>query len=188
MTEEHRRILEMVRDGLITPEDADKLLVALESSTPPGRPGEPVTGEPVYFRRYWEIPVIVGFILVGVAGLCLSWSSTISLFLLGMICLWSLLLIGAVSLLVGWWSRMVRWVHVRIDEDDGGHFAISLPLPLGVVERAVGFARRFVDDETRDNLNIAISLLSMVKQTPTDDPISIEIHDDDGDHVLVTIA
>jgi hypothetical protein len=103
-------------------------------------------------------------------------------------CGWSFFVIALILIGIGWWSRESRWVHVRVQEDDGDHFKISLPLPLGLVGRGVGFARRFTDDEMGSNLSMAASVISTMATMPEDEPILVEVDDKDGDHVQIYIA
>ena len=186
MNEEQRRVLEMVQAGTISPEEADRLLAALEAAATAAPQAVPQTATPapMTYRRYWEIPFGVGLLLLGVSGVCISLVSATLLVFCGWIAFVSA---GAVALL-GWWSRSARWVHVRIREQDGGRIAFSLPLPFGVAAWGIGFARRFVDDETAENLELARSLLDMVKDTPPGEPLSVEIDDEDGDHVQVYLG
>ena len=208
MSEEQRRILQMVQDGILIAGEAEALLKALDelsakegdaeaptpeapaeaASLPPEAPEEPQEPDDTPYRRYWEIPVVVGAGLLATSGICLLWSGTIGLFTLGVLCLWSLFLLAGLVVLAGFWSRTARWVHVRVSETDGDRFRISLPLPLGMAAWGLRVARRFTDKETRANLDLAASLLSMVTLAPGDEPISVEVDDEDGDHVQVIIA
>jgi hypothetical protein len=197
MNDEQRRILQMVEDGAITPDEAARLLEVLDETAPPDEedrpapaparvPHEAITPDAAQapFRRYWEIPFAVGLILLGVAGVCIG---SVSGFLL-LLCGWSAFIVAAITALVGWWSRTAAWVHVRIREHDGDRIAISLPLPLGVAGWGLSVARRFVDEDTRANLDTAAGLLDMLRETHIREPMSFEIDEDDGDHILVHIG
>lgn len=200
MNDEQRRILQMVQDGVISPDEAARLLDALERAAPPldatpaaapssarardDAPGGAIVPGADRFRRYWEVPFAVGLILLGVAGLCIGSVSGLLLLLCG----WSAFVVAAIIALVGWWSRTAAWVHVRIREYDGDRLAISLPLPMGLAGWGLGMARRFVDDETRANLDLAAGLLDMFRESATGEPVMIEIDDEDGDHILVAIG
>ncbi len=205
MSEEQRRILQMVQDGILSAGEAEALLRALEDlpgdeeivapsapagtvSLPPEAQETPQEPDETTFRRYWEIPVAVGAGLLAVSGMCLLWSGPIGLFTLGVLCLWGLFLLAGVVVLAGFWSRTARWVHIRVSETDGDRFRISLPLPLGIAGWGLRVGRRFTDKETRANLDLAASLLSMVTLAPDDEPISVEVDEDDGDHIQVIVA
>jgi hypothetical protein len=192
MRDEQRQILDMVNEGKITAQEAEQLLAALgdEGGQLPGsfpRPVIPAQTAPP-FRRYWEIPVGVGVLVLAVSGLCLMWSTTISLFLLATLCLWTVFILAGAAVLVGLWSRSARWIHVRIREQDGNHIRISLPLPLNIVRWGMGIAHRFTDDDTAKNLEMADSLLSMVQYAPPGEPLMVEVDEPDGDHILVYIG
>ena len=115
MSEDERlQILQMVQDGVITVDEAQALLEALEPSAgtetaapaaaattdTPGTPDTATTFDITAprkkkkrddmpdmrrFRHYWEYPFIIGLILLGVAGLCASNTP----YPLMMICGWS---------------------------------------------------------------------------------------------------
>ncbi len=193
MDEERSRILQMVQDGAITPDEAARLLDALDDTAPPAAdhapaparaPDEVIGPEtPPPFRRYWEVPFAVGLVLLGVAGLCIGSAPGLLLLLCG----WSAFVVAGVIALIGWWSRTATWVHVRIHEHDGDRFALSLPLPMGVAGWGLAVARRFVDDDTRANLDTAAGLLDMLRDSSTREPMTFEIDEADGDHILVYI-
>src|SRR5690554_4701643 len=174
MSEEQRRVLDMVQAGVITAAEAERLLNALEQSgaggaTTDAAPAERVSGMVVTtpdnrgYRRYWEVPVAAGALLLAASGICLLWAGSAGLFLIGMICLWGVFLLSGLIALIGWWSRSAPWLHIRIDEQDGDRLAFSLPLPLGLAEAGLRVARRFTDADTRANLDLAASLVSMAR-------------------------
>lgn len=210
MSEEQRRILQMVQDGIITAQEAETLLKAIEDevtieSTPedeeitiveytPGggeietsisASGKSKTPNMDQFRRHWEIPFAIGIILVGTGGICISSGGPGLL----VFCGWTIFLVALLITLLGLWSRTSPWVHIRIREHDGNRFSLSLPLPpYGFLEGILHFSKRFVDKETDQNLDLAISFLSTIKDNPPDEPISIDIDDEDGDKVQVFVG
>ena len=64
---------------------------------------------------------------------------------------------------ITFWMRMVPWVHVRVQDDDGKRIAISLPLPLTLADWGVSLARRFVKDEVVEHLDTATEFLKAMK-------------------------
>ncbi|NLF75344.1 MAG: DUF2089 domain-containing protein [Chloroflexi bacterium] len=198
MDDEQRRILQMVQEGAITPDEAARLLDALvEEALPAAGDGSPAPapaparapddviapGPAPRFRRYWEVPFAVGLILLGLAGVCVSSVSGVLL-----LCGWSAFVVAAIIALAGWWSRSAAWVHVRIRESDGDRLSFSLPLPMGLAGWGLGLAQRYVDDDTRANLDVAAGLLDMFRAADSNEPMTVEIDEEDGDHILVHIG
>jgi len=198
MDDEQRRILQMVQEGAITPDEAARLLDALvEEALPAAGDGSPAPapaparapddviapGPAPRFRRYWEVPFAVGLILLGLAGVCVSSVSGVLL-----LCGWSAFVVAAIIALAGWWSRSAAWVHVRIRESDGDRLSFSLPLPMGLAGWGLGLAQRYVDDDTRANLDVAAGLLDMFRAADSYEPMTVEIDEEDGDHILVHIG
>ena len=114
MDDEQRRILQMVQEGTITPDEAARLLDALaEEALPAAGDGSPAPapaparapddviapGPAPRFRRYWEVPFAVGLILLGLAGVCVSSVSDVLL-----LCGWSAFVVAAIIALAGWWT------------------------------------------------------------------------------------
>lgn len=198
MDDEQRRILQMVQEGAITPDEAARLLDALaEEALPVAGDGSPAPapaparapddviapGPAPRFRRYWEVPFAVGLILLGLAGVCVSSVSGVLL-----LCGWSAFVVAAIIALAGWWSRSAAWVHVRIRESDGDRLSFSLPLPMGLAGWGLGLAQRYVDDDTRANLDVAAGLLDMFRAADSNEPMTVEIDEEDGDYILVHIG
>lgn len=190
---EQVRILQMVRDGVITIDEAEQLLAALD--TPEPLPAARKTThrhghmpEMQRFRRYWEYPFVAGLIMLGVAGLCASNTPSPLIAFCG----WSVFALAALIALIGWFSQWSRWVHVRIREQDGARIAFSLPLPLGLIgivtDIASVFVHKFANRETAENLELVTSLLTLMDDEPLDEPLVLDIVDEDGDHVQVFVG
>jgi hypothetical protein len=193
MNDEQHRVLQMVQQGQITAEEADRLLAALESATPrapaSAQPASPETApaadQQPRRRRYWEIPVAIGLVLLGISGLCLN-SMSITL---AVLCGWSLVVVGLLITVLGLMSGSMPWVHVRIRPQTGRRIVLSLPTPLGLIAPLIRLAgpltQRFGGDDARENLDMAAMLITMLRETSLDEPMWIEIEDDDGDHIEV---
>lgn len=195
--DERLQILQMVEDGIITPAEAENLLNALdepgaESAPPPKKKkrGPVVDDDDLMpdmsrFRRYWEYPFMVGLILLAVSGFCAT--STPSP-LLGF-CGWAVFVVALLVAMIGWASQWSPWVHVRIHEHDGTRIAVSLPLPLRLIglltDIVMVFVRPFASRETVENIETAVSFVSMLEGESFDEPIVVEVLEDDGDHIEV---
>lgn len=201
MNDERLRILEMVGDGTITVDEADQLLAALEPREPDPAvedratsitilpPGESAGAPDMkQFRRYWEYPVIVGAILLGVAGLCISNTSATLLQLCG----WTLFAGAVLVIVVGWFSQWSPWLHVRIRERGGSRIAFSLPLPLPLARSGLNAAQavvhRYSGPITAANLATAASLLELMEDMPSGEPLTIEVDEEDGDHIRIYVG
>lgn len=84
----------------------------------------------------------------------------------------------------------VRWLHVRIRRASGDkpeRIAVSLPLPLGLATVIVGFFSRWMPPHVREK-NIAEILRDLDKNITKDEPLHIQVDDEDGEHVEVFIG
>ncbi len=213
--DEHLRILDMVAQGTISADEAEQLFAALDTDSPapiptPAHPTpEPEVSDAVIppakkkkrkrglsdappdmdrFRRYWEYPFLAGLILLGVAGMCASNTPN------GLVafCGWSVVLLGGLLALIGWVSQWSPWVHIRIHEQNGTRIALSLPLPVqlfsGLLRVVSKLIVRRVDRDTAENIEMAASFLALLEEYPIDDPITVDVLDDDGDQVQVYIG
>lgn len=200
--DERLHILAMVAQGTISADEAETLLAALDAA-PPSDEAEIVVPPPKKkkrkrkadispdmdrFRRYWEYPFLAGIIIFGLAGMCATSTSY------GLIafCGWSVVVVGALLALIGWGSQWSPWVHIRIREHDGTRIALSLPLPVklfgGLLNVASTIIIRHVDRATADNIEMAASFLALLDDNPSDEPITVDVVDEDGDQVQIFIG
>jgi hypothetical protein len=198
--DERLRVLQLVNDGKITVEDAERLLDALDPPVPHPTAPTPVIPEKAKrkrssppdmrrFRRYWQYPFLVGVIMLGVAGLCASNTSLLLLQLCG----WSVFALAALITVVGWVSQWSPWIHVRVQERKGRRFAVSLPLPLSLIgwhlKLTKPLIRRYANEDAARYLDMATALLStMDSGLLVDQPITIDVDEPDGDLVQVFIG
>lgn len=203
--EERLQILQMVHDGVISVDDAHKLLAAINDADDEAIDSAPIPVPPTRkakrkrrysdappdmqrFRRYWEYPFMVGLILLGVAGLCASNTPSPLIAFCG----WTVFVLAGLVALIGWFSQWSPWMHVRVHESDGSRIAFSLPLPLSLIgvvtDIASVFVNRFADKKTAENLGLVTSLITMLSGETLDEPITIEVDEDDGDHVQVFLG
>lgn len=224
MNEAQRQVLKMLQEGVITAEEANRLLAALGAPGAPDAPpmetpppagdalptlatvdalpsapdlefgpaaADPAAPDLEHFRRFWQVPFVVALGLLVASGLCMTATYSGGL-TLGFLCVWSVFMLAALGAAVALWSRTARWLHVRIREQSGTRFSLSLPLPLGLVEPGVAIARRFVDADTADSLDAAAEMVRAVKDElgkPGADPFLIEVNDEqDGDYVQIYIG
>jgi hypothetical protein len=164
MSEAQDQILKMLEEGKISAKEADNLLAAIgpeedvslvageavvtsaweeEPDTPPDPP------DYGRYRNMWRIPFIIaaGSLLLSGLGLAFMYQDDTRIAALGYLCVWSIFLLAFVVTLLLLLSRRAPWLHLRVQEQDGHRFAISLPLPLGLAHWIIGIARNFVPKE-----------------------------------------
>jgi hypothetical protein len=190
------KILELLRKGTITVEEASALLEATQESSPQpvqaGADAPPgALPDMQRFRRLSYIPFGVCLLL-----LALSTWGTVALsrrvggqitvgFLVALILLVLLCLCTVLSFLM----TRVPWLHVRVrnkphNRDSGKHrgFAISLPVPLNLAQWGLRVGQRYVSQEQGTQLDLAATVLRSVKHDvgkPGSDPIMVDIDDED---------
>lgn len=203
MAEERQQILEMLQAGKLTTDQALALMQALEGEHPSEEKGNQVhTGEIISpepppdmgrFRRFWQFPffIALGFLAVTALWLRAIYQNSEGAITLGFVCVWSLFLLAFVLTALAWWSRQAPWLHVRVRERGGRRIAISLPLPLGLANWGVRFARGWVGAQTQAQLDMAESFLDAARsgwRTDGSEPLVVHVDDEDGDQVQVYIG
>ena len=103
-----------------------------------------------------------------------------------MLCLTPLTVLALLAVLLSFWSQFAYWLHLRVREKDGTRIAISLPLPIVIIQLVLRFAGRFVGDHQAANLSTASELLTALGEQ--DEPLYIAVDDDDGDQVQIYIG
>jgi hypothetical protein len=212
---EAQQILQMLQEGKITADEASELLAALQPGNPPpglgeGRGGgwsresgeveEPLQAAPSRappdlkrFRRLCQILfyVALGVLVLSGWGLYAVYRHAEYEVTSGFVWMLVLFVLAVGVTAITFWMRMVPWLHVRVQEGDGGkRIAISLPLPLTLAGWGMNLARHFVKDEAVAHLDTAAELLKAMKGslgTSKADPIAIDV-DDDGQRVQVYIG
>ncbi len=141
------------------------------------------------FRRMWQIPFAIALGFVVLSALCMSAAQGVPGFFgaVGFLCAWSAFMIAAVAVAIAFWSRTARWVHVRIQEQAGKRIAVSLPVPLRLVNWLTTIARPFVDEETRGHMDMTAEFIDAMKEEmnrPDAEPLIVDV-DDEGQQVQV---
>lgn len=204
MSEAENKILNMLSEGKISAEEANTLLSALESDRAAGLiAGDPVLTSRVVsdadqksppdmsrFQQFLRIPLMVagGSLLLSGLGLALVYQAGGQVALIGLLCLWSIFILALFMTIVIFFVRRAAWLHVRIQEKNGRRIAISLPLPLRLANWVLNIARHYVPKEQAVYLQTAAVFVDELRRNPDQEPIIINVDDDDGDKVQVYIG
>ena len=206
MENERLAILKMLEAGQIGADEAAKLLSALDQVE--HAPAEAAQGDDLgaeqrdvetvplvseqavihqsRWARFWIYPLMAGG-----AGLILG--SLVMALVYGteaargwLVCGWLPMILGLLVMLLAWWSRNAKWLHVRIHDDRKRRIAISIPLPLTFAAWVLRLIQPLVPqlrDTGVDDMIIAL------RDSGSDEPISIDVRDGkDGEHVQVYVG
>ncbi len=209
---ERQQVLKMVEDGKITAEEGLKLMQALDQSATEGLdvvetgPGGGVEGEPKSdpdfdrkidrFRRLWIIPLSAGILLTVFS----AWWMYAALQSSGMgfwfyfSCLPFLL--GVALVAIGFDSRTSRWIYVDVHHTSPGgrrqgkpgekpqHILISFP--LSPVTWLVSLFGSYIPAEQKGAVDNVMQIIS--RSTTSDEPLFVDVHDEEGQRVRVYIG
>lgn len=214
MTSENERleILEMIREGTISPDEGLKLIEAIgesdeisemEYATAKAELEEII--EPVgtddnvqevdqedlsKIKSWWIIPFWIGVTITVLGGALMYWAWTAHGIGLGFVAAWIPFLIGISLLVLGWNSRTGPWIHIRVKQKPGEkpeRIAISFPIPNRFFAWSL---RTFGSFIPKLNLSGADEiLLALGNYSQGDAPLTIDVDDsDDGEKVKIYIG
>jgi hypothetical protein len=141
------------------------------------------------WRRWWQIPLWVGFGILLLGGFWMNAAYQSSGANLWFYCAWAPLLLGLLLMVIGAQSCSSRWLHIRVKHDEAGrkqNVAFSLPLPLGLSAWALRNFGYLIPNLDATGVDEIIEALD--KQTG-ETPFYVEVEDDtDGEHVEIFVA
>ena len=99
--------------------------------------------------------------------------------------------LGIVLMVLAWQSRSARWLHLRVRQRSGEwpkNFTLSFPLPLRF---SAWFMRTFRHripgmDDTSVDINAVMAALE--NSTSPDNPLYVEVEEEDGERVEIYIG
>ena len=192
-----RRLLRMVEEGRLTPEEALLLWRALtpQGATGPSAPTAPTLGKsprpeegarlPGGFRALpWALGG-AGVLVLGGTFWAAMWGG--AGWLLSLLCLLPVGLLGLLALGVAWTAWRGVWVRVEIrqpEEESGRPFRLALPLPVGWLPLAFRLARPWIGEALPLEGRNLRQMLQVLRQ----EPLWVTVDDEDGAQVQVWIG
>jgi hypothetical protein len=196
------KILERLRNGEISADEAERLLSELGSPsiiepdqdddrliiTPRGEDAGMTYDETLpKFDNLWQWITGFGAAVFLLFGLLVT--SITGFF--AVLCFGPFVLAGFGIAALGLWSRSSHWIHVQVREKNGDNIRISLPLPLGfagwIMRVVQPMVKMRAGDVNLSGLNIASLIAAMGEELSAENPIMVAV-DDDDDQVLVYIT
>ena len=174
-------------DDLPHPEQADTQQQAYTPEQEVIPPPPPIEAQLPDTRHWWQAPFWIGAALLVAGAFTLAGALSSNAVCLALLCGLPLLLIGILAIIVAWFARNGPWVHIRVKNDRPGEHNINLSVPLDLGVVAVRVAEPFVPQMR--NTGVDDVILSMKDNVQKDQPLIIDVHDDeDGEHVQVIVG
>lgn len=199
MDDSYLKVLQMIQDGTITAEEGERLLEALgerPAELPaPDRPADapgpeeevvvrmvpqqaPPSGAPRWWRRAWVYVLAGGVALLAAGGIWTGWLARGNAGLGWLGCTVPLLILGTAVVLLAWWARVARWLHLRVRDGDKD-IRISIPLPLRLAAWVLRVIRPWVPQLRETAVDELI--MAMAEEPTRGNILSVEVNDDEDD-------
>jgi hypothetical protein len=214
MSDERMQILRMIEEKRITPQEGIELMEALsgvaeESWEKDDAMGEEETASSPFiadtpfeeselpedaappdpdwegFRHLWLIPLVGGGVLSAVGLGIATIIHVISPGSFFLVCGLMPFLLGLATIVLAFWSRTARWLHVRIRGEQ--RISLGFPLPLRLTAGILRLVRPYVPQLEETGLDEVI--LSLDEDLGGEGGFYVDVHDDeDGERVQVYIG
>jgi hypothetical protein len=204
---ERAQILKMVEEGKITPEQAVALMNALNDpveedvppSDEPASQPEPEQAHPEpdpefdrkigRFRQLWVIPLGVG-VIATVLGAYWMYSAMLkSGFGFWFLCSWVPFALGVVVVALSAVTKNTRWIYVNVKQKPGERpqrIVIAFPIPISLLRWGIKNFGHNIPVEHREQADIAMK--AIFEEDAFKEPLFVDVHDEDGEHVQVYIG
>ena len=211
--DEREQILKMVSEGKITAEEALKLMQALDESPveeaveivaistpeegtkeekaePKPQPDPEFTKKVNRFRRLWLIPLTVGIVLTVLGAWWMYTAMLSSGYGFWFLCAWFPFLLGVLIVTLGAISKTSRWIYVNVEQKPGEsprRIVFAFPIPSPLLRWGVRNFGHNIPPEHRDTADIAMKAI-FEEDGAFNEPLYVDVHDEDGEHVQVYIG
>lgn len=149
------------------------------------------TGAPDFnrWRGFWVIPLWVGVGITIAGSLLMFWAAQTAGLGFWFFCAGVPFALGIVLLALAWQSRTARWLHLRVKQKPGewpSTFAISFPLPIRMFSWFMRTFRQYIPG--METAPVDDLLASLEGSTSPENPLYIEVEEDDGERVQIYIG
>lgn len=141
------------------------------------------------WKRWWMLPLWLGVGVTVLGGLFMYQAMQSSGYGFWFFCATVPFILGMVIMVLAWQSRNSPWLHLRVDQKPGEspqRIAFSFPLPI---RPTAWFLRTFGHKIPKlENTAVDEVITALGKSVSADNPIFIEVGEDDGEHVEIYIG
>jgi hypothetical protein len=189
MSSERDKILAMVEEGTITPEEANELLEALADTEDQPQVAKPDFSWPDMPQRgqSWQQPFNLALFgsIFGSVLLLSTRKATGLLAVIRALVLWPLTIFAALAAIITYFSKDSPWLHVRVISDGKEEITVSVPFPAQAIQKALSLAReQATSADVREKIDAAAEILAEMDSGDLKDPVVIDINDE-GDSVQI---
>lgn len=153
---------------------------------------QPPTAPDFYrWRRFWAYPFWAGVAVTILGSLLMFWAQQATGMSFWFFCAGIPFTLGIVVMVLAWQSRSARWLHLRVQQKAGEwpkNFAISFPLPLGLSAWFMRTFRHRIPGMGETPVDIDAIMAALEHSTSPDNPLYVEVEEDDGERVQIYIG
>ena len=135
------------------------------------------------------IPLWVGVGTTVASALLMVWAQRANGLGFWFFCAGAPFTLGIILIALAWQTRAAPWLHLRVHQKPGEHpqnIAISLPLPLGISSWFLRTFRHRIPGMEGVSIDEIITTLN--QSTSPENPIFIEVEEEDGEQVQIYIG
>jgi hypothetical protein len=143
------------------------------------------------WRRYWMIPLWIGAGITVIGSILMAWAMNSGGFGFWFLCASLPFAVGVLLMVIAAQSRTAHWLHIRVRQPPGERpqkIAISFPIPIGLAAWFFRTFRHRIPGMEGVPQNIDELILAVRDGTTPDNPLYIEVDEDDGERVEIYIG
>ena len=164
-----------------------------ESAQEYAQQDEPRTAAPDFkrWRSFWIYPFWAGVAVTVLGSLLMFWAQQATGMSFWFFCAGIPFTLGIVLMVLAWQSRTARWLHLRVQQKTGEwpqNIAISFPLPLRISGWFMRTFRHRIPGMDETSVDIDAVMATLEQTTSPENPLYVEVEEEDGERVQIYIG